>query len=185
MGLEEAIQTILDGGKAEAAKIVEAARAERERMLREAQERGEALLSERVAAARAAGERRRVQDLARAELEAKKSLLQAQKEVLDEVKRRALQALGDFKGNDTVLKTLIERHRDDVLGGKVFSNVKDAPLVKKLVAKAFGGTIDCVGGLVIDSEDGARRLDLRYETLLEESWESWVKEVAGILWREG
>ncbi len=185
MGLEPTIQTILDEGKAEATKIVEAGRAERERMLQEARERGEALRSEREAAAKRDGERRRVQDLARAELEAKKALLQAQKEVLDEVKRGALQALGNFKGNDQVLKALVERHGDEIREGKVYSNAKDSPLVKKLVPKGFGGTIDCVGGMIIESEDDTRRLDLRYETLLDESWEVWVKEVADLLWREG
>jgi V/A-type H+-transporting ATPase subunit E len=185
MGLEPTIQTILDEGKAEATKIVETGRAERERMLREARERGEALRSEREAAAKRVGERMRVQDLARAELEAKKALLQAQKEVLDEVKRGALQALGNFKDNDKVLRALVERHGGEVKEGKVYCNAKDGPLVKQLVPKGFGGIIDCVGGVVIESEDGARRLDLRYETLLDESWEVWVKGVADLLWREG
>lgn len=185
MGLEPTIQTILDEGKAEASRILEAARAERERMLREVRERGEALRAEREAAAREAGARRRVQELARAELEAKKALLQAQKEVLDEVRRRALQALGKFEGNEKVLRALIGAHAEDLRDAKVYCNARDAPLVRGLLPKAFGGTIDCVGGLVIESGDGSRRLDLRYETLLEESWEAWVKEVADVLWREG
>lgn len=44
--------------------------------------------------------------------------------------------------------------------------------------------LDCIGGFVIESEDGSRRIDLTYDTFLEDLWEDTVKEVANVLWGE-
>jgi V/A-type H+-transporting ATPase subunit E len=50
------------------------------------------------------------------------------------------------------------------------------------VGKNFGGTIECVGGVVIESADGSRRIDLRFETILADIWRDSIKEVAEVLW---
>src|SRR6266571_992575 len=47
---------------------------------------------------------------------------------------------------------------------------------------AFAGTIECAGGVVIESADGTRRIDLRYESILRDVWDDAVKEVADTLW---
>ncbi len=175
------IDSIRKSGDAEAEQLVAAARQERERMLAELRAKGERLVEEGERRAREAGNRQRVQELARAELEAKKIVLLAQKEALEDVRHQTLNRLRDLPNNGELLAALLHRHAAEVEDGLVLCNEKDAPQVKKLVGKRFGSTIDCIGGAVIESEDRSYSLDLRYETVLGDIWESAVRRVAEAL----
>ena len=183
MSLESVVQVILERGAAEASQIVDAARTERERILAEVRAEEAKALAETEASARVEADRKRVQSLARAELESRKIVLAAQKEALDKVYAGALARLGDLPENTELLRRLLEANRDEWRsGGKVYSNPRDEPVVRKLVSSAFEGTIDCAGGIVIESGDGTRRVDLRYDSILRDVWDDAVKEVAQTLW---
>ena len=93
MTLESAVQAILEMGKAEASQILEEARAERERTLSQVRTEAAAALAETEKGAREEAERRRIQGLARAELESRKIVLAAQREALDRVYEGALARL--------------------------------------------------------------------------------------------
>ncbi len=182
MGLESVIEEILARGQAESEEIRRGAQAERERILQEARAEGAKLLAGREQEARLIAERTRVQDLARAELEGRKIVLTAQKEVLDQVHRRVLDRLASAQDTAPLLRRLLDANVAEWRAGKVYSNARDAPDVRAAVASSFGGTIDCVGGFVIESLDGTRKTDLRFETLVEDIWRDSVREVAGVLW---
>ncbi|HYT00420.1 MAG TPA: V-type ATP synthase subunit E family protein [Thermoplasmata archaeon] len=183
MSLETVVEAILENGKAEAQAILSEARAERERMLGEARSEGAKAMAEAEERARTTAERRRVQALARAELEARKIVLGQQREALDRVYRGTLERLGSLPENAEFLRTLLKANESEWRGGgKVFSNAHDEAAVRKIVGSAFAGTIDCAGGVVIESADGTRRVDLRYESILRDVWDDAVKEVAETLW---
>ncbi len=182
MTLDTVIQAIQARGKAEVDAILAEAQAERERTLSEVRSEADKALSEAEARAREAADRRRVQDLARAELEARKLVLAAQKEDLDEVYQRALARLSDLRENPEFLRILLKANEAEWKGGKVYSNARDEAMVKGLVGRAYAGHTDAAGGLVIESEDGSRRVDLRYESILRDVWNDSVREVAEILW---
>ena len=67
-------------------------------------------------------------------------------------------------------------------GGRVSCSSKDEALVRQVVGRAFAGTIQAAGGVIIESADGTRRVDLRYESILRDVWNDSVREVAEILW---
>ncbi|HYM39158.1 MAG TPA: V-type ATP synthase subunit E family protein [Thermoplasmata archaeon] len=183
MSLESFVQVILDKGKSEAEEILAQARAEAERMLSEVRVEGEKAAQDAGERARQAAERKRVQDLARAELETRKIVLAAQKDALDEVYQRALARLGALKENPRMLQALLKANESEWrAGGRVYSNARDAAFVKGLVGKAYAGSVECEGGLVIENADGTRRVDLRYESILRDVWNDSVREVAEILW---
>lgn len=182
MGLETVIEEILSRGQAESEEIRKAAGADRERMLQEGRAEGAKLLAEREQEAHRAAERMRVQDLARAELEAKKIVLAAQKGLLDEVHDRVLQRLAVWPERGALLRKMLESTASDWRGGKVFCSAKDADAVRGIVGSSFGGTIDTVGGIVIESADGSRKTDLRFETLLADVWRDSIRRVAEVLW---
>lgn len=183
MTLDAFVQTVLDKGKVETDDILAQARAEAERMLSEIRADGARSLEEAAKRAEEAGQRKKVQDLARAELEARKSLLSGQKEALDEVYQRALARLSNLRENADILQALLRANEGEWRsGGRVYCAVKDQPLVKGMTGRAFAGTIECTGGVVIESADGARRVDLRYESILRDVWNDAVREVAEILW---
>jgi V/A-type H+-transporting ATPase subunit E len=183
VSLDNFVQVILDKGKAEAAEIRARAQAEAERVLSEIRAEGERSLSEAAQRAQEVAQRKKVQDLARAELEARKSVLTAQKEALDEVYQRALARLAGVQENADFLRALLRGNETEwKSGGRVYCAAKDQSLVKEMTGRSFAGTIDCTGGVVIESADGTRRVDLRYESILRDVWNDSVREVAEVLW---
>jgi V/A-type H+-transporting ATPase subunit E len=182
MGLESVIEDVLVRGRSEAEEIRRATAAERERILQDARAEGAKLLARREREAREAVERARIQALARAELESKKIVLSAQKEILDQVYAAVLERLPRLAERETLLRSLLQAQAEEWRTGKVYCNARDADLVRSIVGPRFAGTIDCVGGVVIESVDGSRRTDLRFETLLADVWRDSVREVAEVLW---
>lgn len=185
MSLDKVVEEILERGRREAQEILDSAKRERERLLSEVRSRGEELLRKREEEARELATRERTMGMARAELESKKIALQAQKEVLDEVLSRAKERLRNMGSNERLLRELVEKNRDEIAAGVALCNQRDLPVLKKLVSGEVRGDLDCIGGFVIESKDGSRRVDLTYETFLEDLWEDLVKEVADLLWKEG
>lgn len=181
MGLETVLERIQDTGKAEAAAIVAEARRERERILAETRAEGEKLAARREAEARDQAERRRVQDLARAELDAKRAVLTAQEEVLQAVRERVRGRLAASR-DPAALRKLLQKHAAEWRSGHVHSSARDAATVRAVVGEAFAGTVDCLGGVLIENRDGTERIDLTYDSILGDLWDDVVREVAWTLW---
>ncbi len=184
MSLERMIEEIRQQGQQESEEILDAARQERERMLSEVKTKGTELRSERLRQAEDQGTREEVREIARAELEARKALLQAQKEVLDEVRDAAAGRLRDLDSNDRLLESLVEQSRED-LDGLVRCNPRDVKTLQRLTGIPVQGDLDVIGGFVIEAQAGDRRIDLTYDTFLDGLWEQAVRDVADTLWREG
>ena len=182
MGLETVIEEILARGREEADAIRKSAEAERERILLEARAEGAKLLVAKEQEARVAAERARIQDLARAELESKRTILAAQKQVLDEVYARALQRLEALPDRGAIVRALLDANASEWRAGKVYASPRDADTVGSIVGPNYAGTIEALGGVVIESADETRKTDLRFETLFAEVWRDSIREVAEILW---
>ncbi len=184
MSLDEVVEEILDRGKREADAILASADEERKRMLSEAKAKGEELNQEKEKQATLEASRRNQRETARAELEARRIALQAQKEVLDDILSRASEHLRQRESDRALLVALVQRHQKALSEGVVRTNERDAVVLRRLVKTEVRDDLDCIGGFVIESLDGRRRIDLTYETFLEDLWEDVIKEVADLLWRE-
>lgn len=183
VSLESVVQSVQDRGRSEAAAILAEAAKEREAILAAARAEGAKILAAAEARGREIAERKRVQELARAELEARRFILSTQKDQLDEAYRRVQERLGRLPENDALIRALLRTNETTWKnGGKVFASAKDAEVVNGLVGKAYAGPIEALGGVVIENADGSVRLDLRYESLLRGVWENAIREVAEILW---
>ncbi len=182
MSLDKVVEEILDRGRREADAILASADEERERMLAEVRAEGEELTQERKSQAETEASRRQQRETSRAELEARRVALQAQKEVLDGILRSARERLRKQGPDKALLVALVQRHQEDISEGFVRSNERDAEVLGRLVKTEVIGDLDCIGGFVIESRDGSRRIDLTYETFLEDLWEDIIKEVAELLW---
>lgn len=184
MSLERVIEAILQRGQVEAQEILDSARQEREGTLSEVATKGEDLFREREQQAKEQTAREKLREIARAELGSKKTALQAQKEVLDDIIDRAKRRLRERPPSEDLLKNLVDAHQEELAGGFVLCNGTDLSILRKLVKCEVRDELDCIGGFVIESEDGSRRIDLTYDTFLEDLWEDTVKEVANVLWGE-
>src|SRR2546430_6713034 len=163
MTLESAVEAILEQGKAEANRVLEEARNERQRMLSEVRAEAAKALAETEKAARVEAERKRVQELARAELESRKIVLAAQKEALDKVYEGALERLGRLSDNADILRRLLKTNESEWRsGGKAYCSPRDEAVVRKIGGGSVAGGVECAGGGVSESADGRPRVDLRY-----------------------
>lgn len=88
----------------------------------------------------------------------------------------------DRSRNEAMLKALLSGR--DMPGARVFSAAKDEPLVRSLTRMPYGGHVDCLGGVILESADGAIREDLTYDALLRERSEELLPVIAGILFGE-
>ena len=183
MGLESVVKGILDAGRRESEEIVSGGKKEASGLIAEAKKKGTEEMKRRVEEAEVLGEKRRVQDLARADLEVKRISLEAQKEILDLIYSKALERLRVLPSNDAVLRRLLSSEMTDVRTGKVYSNERDRMTVQSVVGESYAGTRPVLGGIVIESMDGKTTVNLTYETLMQSAWQDSVREVAEVLWR--
>lgn len=131
-----------------------------------------------------------IQEVAAAKLATKREILNAQKELLDEVfstTGAAIAALpADF--HRKAIRELLKRASREIPSGVAFCNERDVPVLEKalsdlktLSSLSSGGTVEIDGGIIVESGDGELQLDYSYRTFLEEVWETGLKDASDIL----
>jgi vacuolar-type H+-ATPase subunit E/Vma4 len=157
---ETELKTILAAQVAEAKKIAE----ERDRRIREIREQsGKATEAEIV--------RERAQRIAAAKLQARKMLYEARERRLEEALGETRTMLAEFTSSPDypgVLKRMVDA-ATDALGKqvRVSGRAEDAARLQKVAGKSFDPTPKPIlGGLVAETVDGNRRLNLSFDELL-------------------
>lgn len=183
MPLDKVVTNILSEGKAQADATVKAARTEAEAILADARRQAEGLRSKRSGEGAAAADALARREAANADLEARRLRLTAERDLMTALRSEVEKRLASLPAGqrEAHLKALVQKA--GVPGGKVWVAKQDEAAARKLglnVAGTFAG----LGGVVVESPDGATRENLRYETLLEEIWSASLPEVAGQLLKE-
>ena len=150
------------------------------RILNEARERAAEIKSRKETEVGHTTEAIERREISSANLEVKRSELNVHKDLLEKARTRLLEKIQNLpkKDNESMLKKMLEPY--DLKDMKVFSNKRDEAFISSL-APNYGGNLDIIGGVVIESKDGSLRYDLTYETLAREVFNNHMKEVSGIL----
>jgi V/A-type H+-transporting ATPase subunit E len=185
MGLDKVVEEVLSSGKQRRKKTLDAAEAEVEKLIAAANAEVVQYKERREKENRTHIERMRVQDLQTAELEVRRLELAMRRDLLERVQAGARERLRelDRPRNEAMLKSLLTGR--EATNAKVFSSAKDEPIVRALTHIPYGGHIDCLGGVVIESADGTIKEDLTYDALLKERSEELLPIIADILFGEG
>lgn len=115
--------------------------------------------------------REKVQRLARAKVEARKLLYEARERRIGTGLKSARDALADYtKSSDypKLLEKMVE-HATEVLGPKVklLARSADLPTLKSVAGRGVpASAAPMIGGLIAETPDGKRRLDLSFDDLL-------------------
>lgn len=119
------------------------------------------------------------QEMSSAELESKKALLAAQRQVMDELKEHVLTELEEYPGDKRkrLYAKLVARAKKELGECYVYSNKDDKSLLSLPSGMSAGGIIDCRGGLVFESKDRSVRLDFRFESMVDEVWNKDMQEI--------
>lgn len=179
MGLEKLVEDILQKGNERAREIIRIGEAERDEQvrsadesMREAREKAEKKTEAQIA-------QMEQHELSSAELESRKTLLAAQREVLEDLKVRSLEELANYPEDkrQRLYEKLFVKAKGILGDCTVYSNKGDSASLNPPAGVVKGGVIDCAGGLVFESKDGDVRLDYRFETLLDEIWNEKMSEI--------
>src|SRR2546428_10665858 len=112
-------------------------------MLTEVRSEAAKALAETEKAARIEAERKRLQELARAELESRKIVLAAQKEALDKVYEGALERLGRLSDNAETLRRVLKANESEWrTGGQADCSPREEGGLRKIVGGSFAGTVE-------------------------------------------
>jgi V/A-type H+-transporting ATPase subunit E len=192
MELEAVALDIRDKAKRDTLAIQEETQKETERILSLAQERaGEIRLGTEGDVNRQAA---RMADLeiSSANLAVKRMLLNTQKDLLDQVYRATLDAIGRLPESfrrDTI-KNLLARAKKEIHEGSVFCSERDNPALKGILSSGsefsgfrYGGSVDIPGGIIVESANGQLKIDYSYRTFLDRVWEAGLKDASDILFR--
>lgn len=182
MSLEAVLTEVRRGGDEQAQAILRKAKDEAAQILAEAKAKAQAHEAARLAEAERDAEQVLVQAQSRAESDARKLVLAAEAKLRDALRAQVLEALAALptKSREAHLKTLLDRAQAAVPEGRVWGAEADHAALKKQKAFAFEGTRPMAGGIIVESTDGSIRVDLSYETLLDQEWRNILKAESAI-----
>ena len=177
MGLEEILKQVEETGKEKAADIRKATVEEVEAKMKEASKESNDLVSQIESETSRRIEQLKQQEIPAAELEVKRNLLEMQKDLLSQAKTKVMDKLEDLspKELEKIYSNLLTKVPKE---GKLFCRKKDQTIFKKISKLSNGGTIDDLGFLV---EAGEYRLDFRFSTLVNSSWQNHLSMVSEVL----
>jgi V/A-type H+-transporting ATPase subunit E len=181
MGLENIVDEILEQARSEVAAIKAEADNEANAMINQAKTEAEKIKETHQVLADAQIERMHKQEMSSAHLEIKRANLNAKKDVLNSTIQSAKEIISSLSAekNANLLKEILDKYGSE--GTRVYSNGRDAKLVQEMTDLTFMGEIDCIGGLIIENDDGTVRLDYTFDTILDDTAEQSLKQISDIL----
>jgi vacuolar-type H+-ATPase subunit E/Vma4 len=171
MSLESLVVEIASRGEAELGAIAQRRASELQRIAQDRDARVGAIQAEAARAVGAEVARERAQRVAAAHLAARRLLYEAREERLDRGLEETRGLLGELTASPEYPATLrrMIASATSRLGrsARISGRREDAPLLGRLAGRSFDPTPRAiVGGLVAETEDGHRRLDLSFDELL-------------------
>jgi V/A-type H+-transporting ATPase subunit E len=120
----------------------------------------------------------KTQESSSIEIEVKKIRLNAEKDVLAHTYQECLTALSTLP-HDKILSILLKKATIELPeAAYIYSNPRDETLIRSLTKILYGGSLDALGGIVLENKEKNLKLDYRYETIAELVWERSLKQVA-------
>lgn len=182
MGLEQVIGDVRQDGDARAQKLLDDARAKATELVAEAEAKARSYEEQRMGQAERDGEQVKAQVLSSAEFEARKLALTAEAELRTQLRATLVEGFAALpqKTRDAHVQKLLVT-AESVLGGsgRVWSVSQDKDAASG-GPFAFADAMEGAGGIVVESDDGTQRLDLRYETLLADLWRDILREESAL-----
>ncbi|GAB7092334.1 V-type ATP synthase subunit E [Halorubrum luteum] len=185
MSLDTVVEDIRDEARARAEEIRSEAEAQAEEIRSEAEADAERIREERLAEADRTIEQEREQTLSSAKLEAKQARLGARRNVLEDVRDRVEESIGSLEGDrrreltETLLDATLAEFDDDSVA--VYARPEDADMVEELLEDRPGeldGEVDCLGGVVAESDASRVRVNNTFDSVLETVWDDELKNLS-------
>jgi V/A-type H+-transporting ATPase subunit E len=187
MSLDTVAEDIRDEARARAEEIREEGETRATEIVEDAEADAEEIREEREVAVDREIEQRREQAISSAKLEAKQARLEARRDALADVRSAVEAALVDIDGERrrSLTEALLAAAAEEFDEGEsvsVYCRADDQDLLEELLADydGFGvaGEYDCLGGVVVESEESRVRVNNTFDSILETVWEDNLKELS-------
>ncbi|ELZ18259.1 V-type ATP synthase subunit E [Natrinema thermotolerans DSM 11552] len=135
----------------------------------------------------------REQRLSSAKLEAKQKRLEARRDVLGEVREAVEDELAALEGDvrEELTRDLLEAASEEFDEGNdvnVYGRSDDAELLESIVADydgyEYAGEVDCLGGVVVESDQSRVRVNNTFDSVLEDVWEDNLQGISNRLFEQ-
>ena len=187
MSLDTVVEDIRDEARARAEEIREAAEERADEIVAEAEAEAERIHEDREAAVERQVAQEREQALSSAKLEAKQERLEARRDVLQSVRRDVESAIAGLEGErrEELTRVLLEAAATEFDGDEtvsVYGRAADEELLTELLSGyegwSYAGERDCLGGVVVESDESRVRVNNTFDSVLEGVWEDNLKELS-------
>ncbi|WP_144924611.1 V-type ATP synthase subunit E [Halorubrum salsamenti] len=185
MSLDTVVEDVRDEARARAEEIREAAESEADEIVAEAEADAERIREERLAEVDRQIDQEREQTLSSAKLEAKQERLGARRDVLEDVYDDVEAAIEGLDGDrrreltETLLDATLAEFDDEEVA--VYTRAEDVDLVEELVEgrnAEVDGEVDCLGGVVAESDTSRVRVNNTFDSILESVWDDELKNIS-------
>ncbi|WP_207586820.1 V-type ATP synthase subunit E [Halomontanus rarus] len=193
MSLDTVVEDIREEAHARAEDIRAEGEARAEEIESAAEEDAEEIVTDAERAADREIEQLREQRLSSAKLEAKQQRLEARRDVLSEVREHVEKELTALEGDtrEELTRELLEAASVEFDAGddvSVYGRSEDATLLESVVTDydgyEYAGEYDCLGGVVVESEQSRVRVNNTFDSILEDVWEDNLREISNRLFEQ-
>lgn len=189
MGLDAVVAEIREKGRAEAEAINKDADSRKVEILNVAQQKAEVVKATAREESGKSASHIITQEEAAGHLVVKRQILNAQKELMDEVYRQSLETITGMPESfhKGAISSLLRKAMTEIPKGTVSCCARDEKALKDVLnesefsAYSYGKVIGIDGGIIVESTDGQLQVDFSYRTFMSQVWESGLKDASDIL----
>ncbi|WP_158058636.1 V-type ATP synthase subunit E [Halorussus halophilus] len=169
-------------GEERAAAIISDAESDAEEILAEQEKETEQTIAQE-----------REQKLSSAKLEAKQKRLEARRDVLQDVRASVEDSIANLEGDDReeLTRELLDDAAEEFEDGDtvhVYGAESDDELLTDIVTDydgyEYAGEYDCLGGVVVESEQSRLRVNNTFDSVLESVWEDNLQNISNRLFEQ-
>lgn len=202
MSLDTVVEDIRDEARARADETREDAEERARSIISEAEQDAAEIVEEREREVEREIEQEREQRLSSAKLEAKQKRLEARRDILEDVRESVEDRIASLQENRTELTRVLlddaAEEFDDAADVQVYGRADDAGRIKSILAGnedgdeseneydgfSYAGEYDCLGGVVVESENSRIRVNNTFDSVFEDVWDDNLREVSERLFEE-
>ena len=193
MSLDTVVEDIRDEARTRAEKIRAEGEERAERIVAEAEAEADEIEAEAEQDVERTIEQEREQALSSAKLEAKQQRLEARRELLQDVRDDVETEIAGLEGDrrEELTRSLLEAAAPEFEGAdtvRVRGRESDADLLETICEDhdgfEVGEPVDCLGGVVVESEGSRVRVTNTFDSVLDEVWEENLREISERLFEE-
>ncbi|QSG14065.1 V-type ATP synthase subunit E [Halapricum desulfuricans] len=193
MSLDSVTEDIKEQARARAEEIRSDAEEQADEIIQEAEQEAERIRQQKEREVERQIEQEREQRLSSGNLEAKQTRLAARRQLLERVREQVETALVDLDAEtrEELTRELLDAAStefEDVEAAEVYGRSDDEELLTSILEEydgfEYGGEIDCLGGVVVESDSSRVRVNNTFDSVLEDVWQESLREISDELFEE-